>query len=258
MGLCLDADSKVTWHSDFEALVYDLEVWSKVSSKLDSGKIPSLSFLSQITCADNSVKDDFALFLRQKAREIFFARYSHVIGYHGCRPRDPESYRKYGILPSSTERLISEARSLFQGFQGFDEALCKIGTSYRNHNEGKVGLLLSAVRAKNDPSNSHMQGSELIRALAYRLGNTAQLLFATTGKPTLIKCRIPIEWLDSLTTFPVSNAYINQVLVELINKRICPNDHYIGFSGAYMLTRSVPPECILEFIDMTNCSDDEP
>jgi hypothetical protein len=103
-----------------------------------------------------------------------------------------------------------------------------------------------------------MQGSELIRALAYRLGNAAQLLFATTGKPTLIKCRIPIEWLDSLTTFPVSNAYINKVLAELINKRICPNDHCIGLSGAYMLTRAVPPECILEFIDMTNFSDDEP
>lgn len=122
----------------------------------------------------------------------------------------------------------------------------------------KLGLLLSAVRARNDPSNSHMQGSELIRALTYRLGNAAQLLFVTTGKPTLIKCRIPIEWLDSLTTFPVSNAYINQVLTELINKRICPNDHYIGFRGAYMLTRSVPPECILEFIDMTNFRDDEP
>ena len=195
LGLCLDPDSKVTWHSDFETLVYGEEVWPKIETKLSVGEISTQTFFSELTCSDEALKDDLACLLRQKAREILFTEYSHVIGYHGCRPRDLKSYRKHGILPSDIDRLICEARSIFQGIQGFDQALDDIGTIYLNHNAGKVGLLLSAVRAMNDPANSHANGRELIRALAYRLGDAAESVLEASGKPTFIKCRIPVEWL---------------------------------------------------------------
>ncbi|OQW62901.1 MAG: hypothetical protein BVN28_04925 [Nitrospira sp. ST-bin4] len=253
----LDLDSIETWHSDFEELLYDREIWPKVKTKLDSSEMQGIGFLSQVTCADDYLMDDLAQSLRQKGRESLFKRYSYVIGYHGCRLRDPESYQKFGILPSSTEHQISVARSLFQEIPGFNKALVDIEASYLNHNEGKVGLLFSAVRAKYNRS-PYVRGSELIRGLAYRLGVTAKARFAGTGKRTLIKCAIPVNWLDDHTTFSAIGAYSNHVLDHLIRIRRWPHDNFIGFDGGYMLTRAIPPESILEFIDMTNFSDDDP
>lgn len=252
----LDLDSRKTWHPDFEALVYGQEVWLKIEAKLDEGEMQCIEFLSQVTCAEDSLKDELAKYLRQKGGEIFFSKYSHVAGYHGCRPRDKDLYLTKGILPSNTEALISEARSLFAGIGGFEEALRDIGSNYLSHNEGKVGLLLSAIRAKHD-RNAYAKGSELIRCLANRLGTEAKSRFAQTGKPSLIECAIPADWLDKHTTFPVSGSYIKHVIHELIRQRKWPGDNFIGFDGAYILTRAVPPENILEFTEMTDFSDDE-
>lgn len=252
----LDLDSKESWHSDFEDLVYGKEVWHRVEAKLDSGETQRNIFLSRLTCADYSLKDNLAWSLRRSGRDILFTRYSHVAGYHGCRPKDPISYTSKGILPSNTEALISEARSLFVEIEGFDEALQDIKEWYLNHNEGKVGLLFSALRAKED-HNTYVRGSELIRGLANRLGEIAKSRHAETGKPTLIKCAIPVGWLDTHTTDSTSGAYSNWVLEELIRIRTWPDDNFIGCEGGYMLNRAVPPENILDFIDMMDFIDEE-
>lgn len=253
----LDLDSPETWHSDFQALVYKEDIWLRIEANLDAATPNGSEFLSQIMCADDYLKDELAKLLRHEAREILFARYSHVAGYHGCRVRDANQYLTGGIFPSDTSSLISEARLLFAGIQGFDEALQDIGAQYLSHNEGKVGLLLSCIRAKHDRS-SYTRGSELIRGLANRLGPEAKLRFAQTGKRSLIKCAIPTDWLENHTTFPVIGAHSNDVLEHLIRKRKWPEDDFVGFDGGYMITRTVPPENILEFIDMTYFSDDDP
>lgn len=252
----LDLDLKESWHSDFKDLVYSQEVWHQVEAKFATGQKQGSSFLSQFTYADDSLDDHLVRFLRQKGREILFARYSHVAGYHGCRPKDPTSYTSKGILPSNTEALISEARSLFIGIEGFDEALQEINQDYRNHNEGKVGLLYSALLAQ-DEHNPYARGSELIRSIAFRLGPVAKSRYAETGRPTLIRCSIPVDWLDTHTTLSASGGYSNAVLEALI--RMCRglDDSIIRFDGGYMLTRAIPPENILDFIDMTDFIDDE-
>ena len=170
---------------------------------------------------------------------------------------DKNLYLTEGIYPSDTSILISKARSLFAGIEGFEEALQGIGQEYLSHNEGKVGLLLSCIRAKHD-RNPYTRGSELIRSLANRLGPEAKLRFAQTGKRSLIKCAIPTEWLENHTTFPVIGSFSNDLLEHLIRRRKWPEDDFVGFAGGYMITRTVPPENILEFIDMTDFSDDDP
>jgi hypothetical protein len=256
----LNLDSRETWHPDFEALVYNQEVWSEVEARLNAGKIESSQFLNrfleQITCREESLTDDLARTLRAKAREILVKKYTHVTAYHGCRPKDRRTYQESGILPSDTESLISEARSLFAGIGDLEKALKDIGPEYLSHNEGKVGLLFSAIRAKQD-QNEYANGSELMRGLAYRLGREAKVRFTQTGKPMLIQCAIPVDWLDKHTTFPVSGSYADHVLEELIRRKRWPNDEFPGCSGGYFLTRAVPPENILEFIDMTEFSNED-
>ncbi|GJL68191.1 MAG: hypothetical protein NPIRA06_08260 [Nitrospirales bacterium] len=252
----LDLDLLETWHSDFQDLVYQQDVWLKIEAKLDAVLPQGEEFLYQITCAFDYLRDELANLLRHRAREILLLRYSHVAGYHGCRVRDEKQYRLGGIFPSNPSALISKARSLFADIPGFEEALQDIGPCYLSHNEGKVGLLFSCIRAKDD-RNTYTRGSELIRSLANRLGPEAKLRFAQTGRRSLIKCAIPTEWLENHTTFPVIGSFSKHVLEHLIRRRKWPEDDFIGVAGAYMLTRAVPPENILEFIDMTNFSDDD-
>ncbi|MEO7862883.1 MAG: hypothetical protein ABIU05_21085 [Nitrospirales bacterium] len=252
----LDLDSLETWHSDFHDLVYQQDIWLKIEANLGAARPEGNEFLSQITCASDYLRDELAKLLRHRAREILFLRYSHVVGYHGCRVRDENQYRLGGIFPSDTSILISKARSLFADIEGFEEALQGIGQEYLSHNEGKVGLLQSCIRAKHD-RNSYTLGSELIRGLANRLGPEAKLRFAQTGRRSLIKCAIPTEWLENHTTFPVIGSFSNDVLEHLIRRRKWPEDDFVGFEGAYMITKPVTPENILEFIDMTDFSDDD-
>jgi hypothetical protein len=48
------------------------------------------------------------------------------------------------------------------------------------------------------------------------------------------------------------------VLEYLIQRRRWSEGNFIGFSGEYMITGFIPPENILELIDMTDFSDDDP
>ena len=76
------------------------------------------------------------------------------------------------------------------------------------------------------------------------------------GRPTLIKCAIPLNWLDDQDTFTVSTCYISDVIAYLIRKRARPEDDFHEFMGGFLLKRTVPPENILELIDMTSFVDD--
>jgi len=46
-------------------------------------------------------------------------------------------------------------------------------------------------------------------------------------------------------------AYVGDVLYNLVRNRKWPDEETIGADGGYLLTKAIPPENILEFIDMT-------
>jgi hypothetical protein len=245
----LDLDNQNTWAA-FRQLVYARDQWRKIAQRLDDGS----DFLGQLTCRPEYLRDDAARDLRTAGLEILLNSYENVIGYHRCRLNKESTYCTDGILPSDTSGLIEYARQLFHGINGFDEAVRDIGPDYLNYNDGKIGLLLSAKKAMRD-RNGCARGSELISAITNRLGVEAKIeterRYVATGKPTLIKCFVPVEWLDTYTTFPMRAAYVGDVLNDLVCSRQWPDDETLGADGGYLLTRAIPPENILEFIDMT-------
>lgn len=250
MNNILDIDSVDTWHADFKELIYTKEMWTRILTKLDDVDIKK-EFLHQIACEDDSLKDPIARHLRENGKKIFLKRYSHVTSYHGCRPRDIKSYCRDGIRLSNTSALIAEARDLFDGIDGFEQAIEDIGLQYINHNEGKIGLLISESFARR-PKNNYVDGSELIHSIANRLGEEAKNCLACTGSPTVIKCKIPIDWLDSYTTFPMCSNYVNILIEGMIWKRKWPEENSIGNDSGYMIIKAIPPQNIIEFINMTD------
>ncbi len=256
----LDLDVPSSWDGAFPALVYEDETWTQVKARLDAGEDEWVEFMRQFVYERECVKDTLAGYLCDKAREILLQEHTHVAGYHGCRVADRRSYQQNGILPSNPEMLIAWARERFAGIAGFEDALQDINALdrlYVRYNEGKVGLLISGTWAKRKRCH-YVQGSELICTLANRLGAEAKRRVIETGRPMLIKCAIPVNWLDSHTTFPVLGGYANEVVAQLIGRRVSPQDQYEGCDGGYLLTRGVPPQNIIEFIDMTDsCNDVE-
>ena len=251
-AVVLDLDDRTSCHPEFSAVVDDS--WPEIVKEVAS--VSGGDFLSQLECDSGYLKNNLARELRELGVNILLRRYSFVMGYHGCRIGDKASYSADGLRPSDPAALIGWARELFSGISGLDAALRDIGSQYVNHNRGKVGLLMSGV-AERDKRHGYAQGSELICALANRLGPEAKRRFAKTGSPHLVQCKIPIEWLDSNTTFPVRHSYAHRLLAALVYGRMWPQNPPCKIDGGYLLTRGVPPAYLLRFIEMTDAVGDQ-
>ncbi|HUT37045.1 MAG TPA: hypothetical protein VNE39_26420 [Planctomycetota bacterium] len=254
----LDLDEPRSWDGAFAALVYEDSTWSYVKAQADAGEDAYYRFLCEL---EEHRDGTLAARLWDNATPILCQKHTHVVAYHGCRVGDRRSYEQNGIVPSNPEKLIASARGLFRGIEGIEDALRDVSNpffGYLNHNENKVFLLVSGVWAKKERCE-HVQGSELVQALANRLADPREAWrrFIATGTPTLIKCAVPVDWLDRHTTYQVARSYAYHVVRELIRTRLEPNREYQGCQGGYALTRGVPPENLLEFVDMTEFANDE-
>lgn len=187
-------------------------------------------------------------YFHEVGSKILSKRYTHVAAYHGCRPKKIDTYKQNGILPSNVNLLLKEIRTLFSDFSLLEGAIKDIGPEYLEHNHGKIGLLVSATWAKSE-NNEYSNGSELIRAIVNRLGPNAATRFYRTGKPTWIKCAIPLNWLDYETTFPIRWCYIANVFSGVIRQKMWPNEKLDYFDQGFLLKKAIPSENILEFID---------
>lgn len=139
---------------------------------------------------------------------------------------------------------------MFNGIPGLDDAVQSLGMQYREYNQGKVFFLRSAEWAKQT-RNDHPRGSELIRCLANRMGTEARERLARTGKPTLIKCAIPLTWLREDAASTVPDGYAAEVIAQLIQRRRQPDEVFRGCMGGFAIARAISPANILEFMDMT-------
>jgi hypothetical protein len=252
----LDLDDSNTWVEDLFQLVSENDTWEYIlNSKVDSysgGKI-----LEHLSYKEESMYDQVLLNLVRKAKNVLVSKYSFVIGYHGCRVTDKESYLKNGIMTSNPRKLIKFTKELFGLDKEIDEIVDEFNKDdYLSHNANKIGFLLSAEWAKYE-RNQHSLGSELIRAIAGRLGKKYLEKYFKIGTSTLIKCKIPIDWLDTYSTYPIIKSYSSSVLYQIIYKKFWPADKNQQVNGGFMFRHNIPPEYIIDFIDMTGYNDEE-
>ncbi len=248
--ILLDLDSPKTWRPHFDSFVYENNTWNSIQAEISENE-KAIDFMFDFKNRPQYRKNPLVKNLCEIGSKVLTERYTHVAGYHGCRPKNKTTYKKLGVLPSNIKNLTQEARIIFDGIPGFNSAIKDIGKDYQQHNNGKVGFLLSAVWAMSE-NNEYSKGSEFISAIANRLGSNAKTRFAKTEKRTWIKCAIPINWLDTKADFPIKESYVSNVISGLIRFKKWPEEKLNYFDQGFLLKKGIPPKNILAFIPHKN------
>ena len=204
------------------------------------------------------VQSSEILSLRHRCVDHFRRVFTHVTAYHACRPTDIASYLNKGLVPANTEALIAEAKILFNNQDAVNEVVERIGKTYLDHGREKIGFFMSRTGALESCYSHYLRyGSELFQCIANRLGDSAVQKISNQGTPTLFRCALPISWLDEFTTFPMTAAYANKPLVQLVARLRWLENRDSTIRGAFMLTCHLPSEYMLEHIDMTPFMNEE-
>lgn len=252
----LDLDDHSTWKDLYTAFLQQDVYWNEINHIIKSKEKEAYNNLScQLRYDEKHVDQEDIRKLRRRFTEFFEKTFTHVVAYHGCRPVDIEPYKTKGIIPCDIDERIKIARELFEeldDFNGtdFNNAITDIGKGiYFEYSGDKVGFFVS--RQGLMESNHYLQsGSEVLQAIASKLGKNASDLLESRGTPTIIKCDLPIEWLDVETKDPIKYAYAVNPFADIISEIFEPSDNDCFFEDAFMLKRHVPPDLIMDFIEV--------
>jgi len=249
-----DIDDQSTWYEIYDSHVRNDPYWDVIEKAILSNKDDDFyKIMIELDDREEEVASSEILSLRQRCTEQFKKTYTHVTAYHACRTTNIDSYLNQGVIPSNPESIIEQAKTIFNHSTAVDEAIKDIGNTYLDHGRQKIGFFVSKTGSIDPGYNRYLKyGSELLSAIANRLGNGAFHKISTEGTPTLIKCALPISWICKHTTFPMIQSYAKIPLVQLLIQLRWPDKHGDSIRGAFLLTRSVPKEYILDTIDMTN------
>ena len=250
----LDLDNIATWQDTYNEFIRNDSFWEVIEdaiSQEEDDKIQNI--LLELDVRIECVKYPEVVSLRNRCNDHFTQNYTHAAAYHACRPTNIESYMSSGILPANTEKLIEKAKDFFDDTDAVNEAVKEIGTAYLEHGAGKIGFFQSRSGSVESGYSHYLcYGSELFQSIANRLGEWAMEKLANRGTPTVFRRALPISWLDEFTTFPMAHSYAKAPLEQLLVKLRWPEHQESTIRGAFLLTRSVPKEYVLEPIDMTS------
>ena len=253
----LDLDNPATWESAFLPLMQKPEVQEVM--RICRSQPYGEALLGQLEAGPEGVEDSAFEQVQKLCVELLFSRFTHVIACHGCRVADPVDYLSKGLLRSDPHELVANLiRCATEMEEQIRTAADDLGTGYFQWNRGTVGFLLSQRWAIGNRTH-YSYGSELIQGIIHRVGPELAHRYVLTGRPSLIRCRIPVEWIrDNSLTEGTLQTYATKPLAKLILDELLPSqdDEPIGTNGGFRLARDIPPDLIEAIIDMSGVVDD--
>ncbi len=93
--------------------------------------------------------------------------------------------------------------------------------------------------------------NQFLGKLAEELGATGQKLikdYSMKTVPTIVKCQLPLDWLDYRMSDPAVGTYVSATLQRMILLRSLP-DEFTCDLGALASKSDIPPDMIIEFMD---------
>jgi hypothetical protein len=200
--------------------------------------------VAKIKCSSS---EDIPMLLAERIKEF----YLQVIAFHGCRLVSLGPHLKNGLLPSNTESLREEAKSLFGDTPALRDAINELsGERYENHNQGKIWLCVCKESYFHRDGHQHylLRGSEYLSAIADHVGQVDKL--RTLGIPTIIECLVETPQLPPRFWSSISRSMIEDWLSRFLQ----PNEpRPISTLCTHVITAIPPKHCkFLQFKEVNS------
>lgn len=130
----------------------------------------------------------------RKALGNLLEEYTHIRGYHGCRPRTVKSYYQNGIVPIEEDMAKQEAMLRLKNKWNTEE---KVRTVFEERwsklisPDDSVWLTFSKEELINRCGHYLIYGSEFLCGMAADLG--CQSILKKIGIPTVFCCDVPFD-----------------------------------------------------------------
>ena len=158
-----------------------------------------------------------------------WADYTHIRGYHACRPKEIEAYYREGIRALTIHEKRQNAMRIFS--KSLEEVIAQ-------ENSGPllesldVWFCLSQNELKNESGHYLCYGSEYLAGLAAGFDDSQygryHSLLLNTGTPTIFFCDVPLE-------------FVPESSLEDIQK-------YFLLDGGFCIHCDLPASCIVEHV----------
>lgn len=255
----LDLDDANTWTGSYSSIL-DLPELTEVAVSTNADE-NVLGLFEQLGRAPEYVTDRTASMLRQRCIKTLFKDFTHVIACHGCRVADPADYLTKGLLQSQPEQLVDFLlRCAPEMVDRIHAAARDLGSRYFDWNRGTVCFLFSQQWAMCEKTH-YSYGSELIQGIVNRVGPELARKYVATGKPSLIRCRIPVGWIKAHSKSGTTHeTYAIEPLRIMIRDKFfsrVPDEGPIWPNGGFRLAKSIPPYLIEDIVDMSEIVQDD-
>lgn len=244
----LEIKSPEKWCSDFKDILLDVfgkEHFNSVSTQV-----------SEIYCDDSCWMDKGTEFEGESFSYISKGlknAFTHVVGYHACKPYNMDRYFNEGLKPTDIAHFTEHCLERFKGSQitrnDIVKALSEINCDRPfGIEKGKLYFNLFEELLLNEAGHYLVYGGELLHSLAYHLKKTfpdlqVEQFLLSTGIPTIFKCAIPIIPISDNTLKELAGFLACRFFVNL-NKLADTHRDNFGFA----VEESIPPENIISHV----------
>lgn len=142
---------------------------------------------------------------KPRPRQLNLRAYTHIRGYHACRPVDIAKYYTEGIVPFDENVMLQTAREIF--CLPPDKILTNRTLPYRS----RIFFCLFKQQLIKESGHYLCYGSEYLAGVAARLdryiAGPYHDILLRTGIPTILICDVPIELIPEPQIEGISSHY---------------------------------------------------
>lgn len=241
----LDLDDQDSISASLLALLEDPAVWNRLQDDLADTCAMFHEFANREECVETSLVRT----LRSDAERVIRREYTSVAAYHACCPADRTTYAVRGLVRTDEALLRELTHAAFGDTPEIETVFAPTCRKYLEWYDGTIGLFWTA----HEETSWHKCPCFLGK-MADAIGDDGQAHlqeFLTSCLPTIVKCRLPLDWVENKMRDPAIGRCASATLQRMILFRAMPQDATNDL-GALGLKTDVPPEMIVGFLDPPN------
>lgn len=239
----LDLDEPKSISPSLHSLLDTPSVWETLLADVRNG----YRIFNELAWTEESVTTPLVRQLRTDAEDIIRSEYTSVAVYHACRPLNRSTYRTRGIIRTDEVLLRELVNETFGDTSVVDAVFLSVCKEYLKWYGGTIGLFLTA----HEDTSWHKRPCFLGK-MAEALGDQGSVLLRNYLKrsiPTIVKCKLPLYWVDTKMRDPSIGHYASAVLQRMVLRRATSQDPTNDLLALGLKT-DIPPEMIIGFLDL--------